>query len=389
MHAIPQLPDAPPKKAAAPSSEKLLALSGADVKRLLTEETPDARIDVLKKVAQAHAERKYSLRELTVAEQILRVLVRDTELSVREALTNALKDNPQVPHDIVIALARDVDSVALPIIESSDVLTDTDLIALVQSAKHANRPTAVARRKTVSKEVSAVLAETHNPQVVTQLVKNTRAVITEETLQAILREHGKNQEVTSTIAQRPDLPVTVVEKVITLVSDTLAESLRMHYSVSAGTIAAETEKTREIATLKLVDGQTNTRDVEKLVEQLQVFGRLTPSIILTSLCRGNLHFFETSLARLSNIPVRNAQLLIHDKGGLGFKALYGKAGLPDKFFNACKLLLEVVAELQRPGGQGAAGGTYANTLAQKLLARASGKDIENLSYIIALIRQHA
>src|SRR6202000_3057862 len=105
---------------------------------------------------------------------------------------------------------------------------------------------------------------------------------------------------------------------------------------------------------------------EKLTAQLQVFGRLPPSMILTSLCRGNLYFFETSLARLSNIPVRNAQLLIHDKGGLGFKALYAKAGLPDKFFQACKLLLEVVADLQRSGEGGKRDG-YANLLAQKLL----------------------
>jgi hypothetical protein len=82
--------------------------------------------------------------------------------------------------------------------------------------------------------------------------------------------------------------------------------------------------------------------------------------------------------------VRNAQLLIHDKGGLGFKALYGRAGLPDKFMAACKLLLETVAEMQR-GGQA----RDANVLVQKLIAKSTGKQVDNLSYIIALIRQNA
>jgi uncharacterized protein (DUF2336 family) len=388
MHATPQLPDIQAPIAEQPAPKKLLALSSADVKRLLTEETPDVRIDVLRKVADVHAELRYSLRELAIAEQILRVLVRDTELSVREALAMALKDNPKMPRDIILTLSQDTDSVALPVIESSEVLTENDLIALVQSVKQVATPSAIARRKTVSKKVSEALIETHNPQVVSQLMKNPGADVTEESLQTILREHSRNQDVTTSMAQRHNLPATVVEKVITLVSGTLAESLRIQYNISVGTIAAETEKTREIATLRLVDGQVGAREVEKLVEQLLVFGRLTPSIILTSLCRGNLYFFETSLARLSNIPVRNAQLLIHDKGGLGFKALYAKAGLPDKFFKACKLLLEVVADLQRTSTT-TEGGAYANTLAQKLLARATGKDIENLSYIIALIRQHA
>jgi len=363
-------------------------LSGNDVKRLLTEDAPDVRIDVLRKVADAHQHRQYSLRELTIAEQILRVLVRDTEVSVREALASALKDNPQVPRDIILSLSHDVDAVALSVIESSSVLTDADLISLIQNAKHTNKSVAIAKRAHISKEIAAALVKTRNPQVVVQLIKNPRVEIPEDTLQTILYEHGRNTDVMNTMAQRPGLPVTIVEKIITLVSDALAENLRVRYSISPSTIAAETEKTREIATLRLVDGKVNAHDVEKLVDQLQVFGRLTPSMILTSLCRGNLYFFETSLARLSNIPVRNAQLLIHDKGGLGFKALYSKAGLPDKFLTACRLLLDVVADMQR-SNEGGHGGAYSNALASKLLARAAGQDIENLSYIIALVRQHA
>lgn len=370
------------------TSAGMFTLSHEDVTRLLTEETPDIRIDVLKKVAHAHSQRQYSLHELAIAEQLLRVLMRDTEVSVREALATALRSNPHVPRDIIMGLSKDVDSVAVTVLEHSNVLTDADLIALVASTKHPTKPSAVARRDNVSEELSTALVSTRNPQIVAQLMKNPKASIPEQALQAILQDHGKNQELTTMLAQRPNLPATVVEKIISLVSETLAESLRVQYNISPSTIAAETEKTREIATLKLVDGHVNTRDVEKLVDQLQVFGRLTPSMILTSLCRGNLYFFETSLARLSNIPVRNAQLLIHDKGGLGFKALYAKAGLPDKFLAPCKLLLEVVADLQRMGHVGS-GGAYANMLAQKLLARAAGKDIENLSYIIALIRQHA
>ena len=347
----------PPKTSQQSRPEGVFALSADDVSRLLIEETPDIRVDVLRKVAQTHSEQHYSLHELAIAEQILRVLMRDTEVIVREALAIALKDNPNIPRDIILALSRDIDSVALPVLESTMVLTDADLIAIVQSATHIVRPSAIAKRKILSKEVSMALVATHNPIVVTQLMKNPQAQIGEDALQAILREHGKNQEITQTMAQRPNLPATIVEKIITMVSDSLAESLRVQYNISSSTIAAETEKTREIATLKLVDGQINQHDIEKLVDQLQVFGRLTPSIILTSLCRGNLHFFETSLARLSHVPVRNAQLLIHDKGGLGFKALYAKAGFPDKYFNACKLLLEVVADLHRAGNH-ASGGAY-------------------------------
>lgn len=386
MRATTQLPKSMAKPAPEFPQTAHFKLSKRDVERLLTEDTEDVRIDILRQVAEVHMQRKYSIKELAVAEQILRLLVRDTEVSVREALALALKDNPHIPHDIIIALTRDVEAVAVPVIESSSVLTDADLLSLIQSTQHIAKPTAIARRKILSKEVSAALVGTHNMQIVVQLMKNPEAPLPEEMLQTILRDYGRNKDMMDILAQRSDLPVTIVEKIIALVSDTLAENLRVQYNISASSIASETEKVREVATLRLVDGSVSSRDIDKLIDQLLVFGRLTPSIILSSLCRGNLYFFEASLARLSNIPVRNAQVLIHDKGGLGFKALYTKAALPEKFFQACKLLLQVVGGMQRPGNN-ASPTTYANVLAQTLLARAAGQKIENLSYIIALIRQ--
>jgi len=361
-----------------------LVLGADEIDRLLTEEMPDVRIELLKRVAESHQTRKYSLHELVVAEQIFRVLVQDTEVIVRESLAQALKENSGIPHDIIIALARDVDTVAMPVIESSAVLTDSDLITLIQSAKLSGKPKAAARRRRLSEAVSTEVVQTRNAQAIAQLMKNPGARIPDKILHDVMREYSKDTDIMAAIAGRENLPMTVVEKVITLVSDSLVDLLRSRYNVAPASIAHESEKTREVATLKLMDGSVNPREVEKLVEQLQTYGRLTPSIILTSLCRGNLYFFEASLARLSNIPVRNAEILIHDKGGLGFKALYAKAGLPDKFFHASKALLEIVSEMQRTGEKPA---NYSDTLAQRLIAKTATQKVDNLSYILALIRQ--
>lgn len=363
-------------------------LSKEDVERLLVEDAPDARIDIARKIAQGHAERCYSLRELTVAEQIFRVLVRDTEIVVREALADMLKDNPAVSRDIILSLTHDADTVALPLLEFSAVLTDEDLLELIHSAKSPARSVAIAARKDLPERISVALIGTRHVAAISKLLQNISARIPENALAGLVRDYGKNTTLMDALASRPGLPATLVEKIITLVSQAYAQRLREQYHLAPATATNETDKTREIATLKLVDGDISSRDIEKLVDQLQMFGRLTPSIILTSLCRGNLYFFETALARLSNIPVRNAQLLIHDKGGLGFKALYAKAALPDKFLVPAKMLLEVVADIQR-SKTAAAGTAYSDMLVQKLLAKASGQNVENLSYIIALIRQSA
>jgi len=361
-------------------------LSREDIERLLTENTPDVRIEVIDKIADAHLNRRYSLHDLAIAEQVMRILVKDTEISVRATLAARLQNNPYVPTDIILALVNDVDQVAIPLIENSPVLSDDDLVAIIRTCKNVAKQAAVAGRKQVSRQVSSALVATRNSDIVSRLTKNNNAEISPETYSEIIRDHSGNQNIMQTVSERPNLPSTIVEKVITLVSESLAASLRTKYDVSPTIISAEAEKTRELATLTLVESDTSRHDIEKLVEQLHTFGRLTPSIILTSLCRGNLYFFEASLARLSGIPVQNAQTLIHDKGGLGFKALYTKAGLPDKFFTACRELLEVVAEIKR-GKASLKGLAYINEAIHSLLARTAGKNVENLSYIIALIRQ--
>lgn len=362
------------------------SLSQEDVARLLTEPSASSRIEVLGRVAQGYD--SFNERELAIAEQIFRLLVHDTEISVRAALALALKDSAEIPRDIIIDLARDVVDVAVPLIKSSDVLSDADLLNIIRRSGDLGRLLAIAQRRRISNMVSSELIDTGETQVISTLVKNTGAQISDRGFQTIVTDFSDHPSVVEALVGRGDLPATVVEKLISTVTGSLAAKLQEKYQVSAPQFRGETDKTRELATLRLVESNPDPLEVDKLVSQLYAFGRLTPSIILTSLCRGNLIFFETSLAKLAGIPVSNARKLIGDRGGLGFKALYGKSGLPDSIFNAARLVLDVVlefaAEGSRPGGI-----HYANRLVERILSRAEGSNVENLSYIIALIRQNS
>jgi len=364
-------------------------LGKEDIERLLSDKTHDPRIMIVAKISESYQQGHYNIDQLAVVEQILRTLVRDTEVTVRKALAQRLKDNSMIPRDIILSLSQDEhDEVCLPILAASPLLTDAELISLIRNTHHLPKQEAVASRNPLSKKVADALIDTKNPQVISRLTENLYADLQTEQYNRIVAGFAKEGVVMNAIAARPNLPVTVVEKIITLVSEKLADSLRHKYGLPTATTAMESEKTREVATLKLVDDESNRQEVEKLVEQLRQFGRLTPSIILTSLCRGNLYFFETSLAKLSNIPVKNAQMLIHDKGGMGFKALYKKAELPPKFFAACECLLEVVRDINTKAGR-STNKHYADDMAQNLIAKSAGKNIDNISYILALIRQVA
>ena len=79
-------------------------------------------------------------------------------------------------------------------------------------------------------------------------------------------------------------------------------------------------------------------------------GRLTPSLLIRSLCTGDMTFFEVALSHLAKVPILNARLLIHDGGKLGLKSLYEKAGLPPALLTVVRIAVEVAHETPFDGG---------------------------------------
>lgn len=370
------------------ASPDAIRLTQDDVRRLLSEPDTDTRAEVARKVAAAHGSGAFRHGEMQVAEQIFRLLLRDTENRVRAALAEGLKDDPAAPKDIIVALASDEEEIALPVLEHSDVLDDEDLIEIIRSHEEITKHIAIANRRSVSNIVTSALVETENPTVVGHLVKNEGAAISERNLKKIIDDHGSSEDIVQTVVSRSNLPVTVVESLLNIVSDSVAQELKGKYGEVAEKLEREAQRARESMTLKLLDTTVDPNEVRMLVDQLHESGRLSPSIILTALCRGNFTFFEMSLARIAEIPVENARKLINDKGDLGFRSLYKKAGLPESMFDPCRLVLSVMHEMHEQGELRPGNINFANRVVERLFLKANGREVENMAYIIALIRQN-
>ena len=112
-------------------------LSPADVQRLLADPSADTRAEMAAKVALEFKRGALTPQERRIAEEIVRAMTRDAVMRVREALAEHLKDSPHLPRDAALTLARDVDKVAVLVLQHSQVLSDEDLITLMQNASSA------------------------------------------------------------------------------------------------------------------------------------------------------------------------------------------------------------------------------------------------------------
>ena len=129
-----------------------------------------------------------------------------------------------------------IDQVALPILQFSSVLTDADLVEIVARADEAKQ-TAVASRETVSDNVSAAIVEHGGAGAVSTLVGNKGAELSEVTLGQAIERHGENTQISDQVALRPDLPVGIAERLVTIVSEKMRDHLIQNHAMPSEAVS--------------------------------------------------------------------------------------------------------------------------------------------------------
>lgn len=81
----------------------IVNLTKRDVERLLTDPSVDARADTARKIAEDYQDQVFSPEQREMALQIFEIMVKDAEIRVRMALSEHLKECPDIPRDIALA----------------------------------------------------------------------------------------------------------------------------------------------------------------------------------------------------------------------------------------------------------------------------------------------
>jgi len=296
-------------------------LSQVDVMRLTADPSPEIRAETAAKVAVQFDQRQFGTAEQPIAEDIFRALVKDAEVKVREALAQNLKTSPDLPEDVALALAKDVESVALPILQFSEVLSDRHLVEIVGQSSAAKQE-AIAQRPRVSVQVADALIDTGNEVAVSKLLVNEGAELTERSLQRVAVKYEGSQPVSKAMVQRPDLPPAVAEQVMSEVTEYLQNYLVNEQRLPADMVGSLIKQARDRVTAGLYSSNGKSdAEVAQMVDQLAAGGRLSASMALQALSNGDMTFFEMAMARLAGIPHENAQTLIHDDRSNGLRSI--------------------------------------------------------------------
>ena len=320
------------------------ALSTESVKRLLADPSPQSRADTAADVAQELSSGRLDEAERRMAAEILGLLARDLEVLVRKAVAEHAKACPFLPRETACRLAADVEEVALPVIRCSSVLTDDDLIAIIQAGRPA-KIAAAAGRESLTARVSDCIIDSGQDGAIKVLLGNEGARISEAGYGKVIADFGGERQIQSLLVVRPLLPMSITERLITVIAEDLREELMRRQELPPEIADELIRQGREGALAKSVKAEGRASEARDLAKRLHARKQLTPTLMLRSLCLGDLRFFEAAVAVQAGIPVASARTILGGGGGEGFRRLYGKTGLPEDLRSAFLVAVELVQEV--------------------------------------------
>ncbi|MCW9034500.1 MAG: DUF2336 domain-containing protein [Rhodospirillales bacterium] len=312
---------------AAPHQADLLLLRDAD---------EEVRQDLARKIAklapELDADGVDHMRQATT--EALEQLARDQMTRVRQILSETLKDVANAPPEVINRLARDVElAVAGPVLEFSPVLTDRDLLAIIESNPVNGSLSAMARRSQVAESVSTAIADSDDEQAITELLSNSSAQIREETLDMLIDRAPEVEAWHQPLVQRPTLSNTAAVRLAGFVADTLLKVLEVREDLDPETaIAVKQEVHRRIEGGSSIDDLDIGLETELEEEtphdvalRLHRTGELTEELVAAAVKKENRRYVIAYIAAAAEMPLEAVQKAFAMQSIKGIVALVWKA----------------------------------------------------------------
>ena len=300
MTVLVQLVQPPQVDDPAPRASELLSLA--------RNASPDARQRLLLGVIALCDARPPSGELSPVLGEIFLSLARQAEREVRKVLSERLAGADWAPAALVNVLALDEIEIARPILASSPVLQDDDLLRVLIEASLEHQ-IAVARRPRISGRVADAVIERGEPIVLTALATNRTAEISPDGLRRLVDHSRRIAALRSPLTRHPRLTEALAEQMYHWVGEALRQSISARFVVDGTKLGAAVYDAVEgvlrkvPATDEIVDHPEREEMERRLVAKLQAAGQLKPGVLVRAARERRFALLVHGLAALGGFTV--------------------------------------------------------------------------------------
>jgi uncharacterized protein (DUF2336 family) len=356
-----------------------------EVQKLINKPTADVRSEITKKIADYYTQNVFTEQERKIAEDVIRLLAHDSEVRIRKILSNNLKKNNHIPHDVAFTLASDMEEVALPMLEFSKVLTQQDLINISKGTEQLTKLIAVARRDDITEPLSDVLIGKENETVARTLVSNKSSKVSAEGINQILNKFAESGVIMEALVERGGLSVSVIERIMAAVSSEIKEKLIKEYKLDNQVADELVNESYEQSIIQKISVSDSEAQITTLVDHLNKEGKLTHSLILRALCKGSIRFFEAAIAALTPpLTIHDIHNIICYESTQSFASIYKRSGMPKRNFEAISIVLKLA--LQETQNGTVLNKNFANRMIERIIVSGYDQNVPLMHVLMIMIK---
>ncbi|PKU21708.1 DUF2336 domain-containing protein [Telmatospirillum siberiense] len=288
-------------------------------------------------------------RSKEIMDEVMARLADDSVVRIRALASNALKEAADVDPAVIGKLARDRQiAVAAPVLQYSPLLSDADLLALIEAGPAEGVLAAIARRRYVDARVSAAIVASSDPPAITHLLKNANINLQEETLDALIDGASAEPSWQEPLVFRRELSEAALDRVVEMAAphvldhilsrrdlppqtaSAVAKAIEDSLRHRPGEISIETKPANGMAPSGAA-GEISYQPALERMRALRSAGQLDEMAVTVSLLTDHYDDLVAGLAVLADIEVKTVLDIAAAHSARAICSLAWAAGLSPSF----------------------------------------------------------
>lgn len=311
-----------------------------DAKRLLgyaKDKSEESYAKLTEEISEVYNDDSLTEIEKQIANDILLLLLQQAELDLREALSERLSVQDNVPLELILRLAHDEIAVASHVLLNNKDLSDLDLATLVQD----NGPQhwrAIAQREDIGETVSSNLIETGDIETAINLVENLTATLSTENMQDLSLLALKSEQLHKPLLSRPEVSNDIALSLYVFVSQNLRRHILDRYNINRDLLDKTLDGLLEELHAVCFDSWDITPEMINLAKAFKERDEISSGLLIKTLRRGQLPFFAALISTWIDVDVDIMKKIVERDQGKSFAIACRALGIVKSEFATLYLL---------------------------------------------------
>ena len=287
-----------------------------DLIELAKEPSSERRRELLREVTDlflTQSPARLDSGQLALFDDVMIRITSEMEEVVRAELSQKLVASPLGPPRVLYNLANDTAMVATPVLQSSSVLTEADLVELART-KGQDHLRAISQRAAVPAAVSDAIIERADDATLNVLLRNEGAELSREASETAVDRAQANPALHEAVVERRALPPDLLNEMYFIVEARLREKI-MERNAELDPAQLEAALAAGRKRLATRDGAVpaDFHKVEADIKGMAQRGELTPTVLTSFLRRSEKTKFMLALAELADIDFPTARRILEGR----------------------------------------------------------------------------